>query len=243
MINAKYTEVLYNLLQDDRCKNLIENAMSKYPLYKQKTQNSNIPIYIPKREELNKKILDYYKYREIAFETVGRFIDELEIALKEIMPFYNQVFYSIDQDYNILYNADYTKNIERTRNDNDNNEITSNSSDNTTNNNDNYSKNVNSDTPQNSLNISANNIDSIEHASNVDWNKQINNNTINSNNETNSSSNGSHSENEGITEHLQGNYGMTTTQSLIKQYRELILNVEQEIIHDDRIKELFMLIY
>lgn len=235
MINARYTEVLYNLLNNEEVNNKINVAMSTYPLYEQKTQNSNIPIYIPTRVELNKKILDYYKYREIAFETVGRFIDELEIALKEIMPFYNQLFYSIDQEYNILYNADYTKTIERARTDNDDNSSTSNSSDN----NNIYSKNVNSDTPQNSLNISANNIDNITHASNVDWNKQSNSNTNNSSID----SEGTHEEEETITEHLQGNYGMTTTQSLIKQYRELILNVEQEIIHDDRIKELFMLLY
>lgn len=235
MHNARYTEILYELLHNEETKNLIEKAMSTYPLYEQRNLSSNIPIYIPTREELNKKILDYYKYREIAFETVGRFIDELEIALKEIMPFYNQIFYSIDQDYNILYNADYTKTIERTRADNDDNSSTSNSSDN----NNLYSKNVNSDTPQNSLNISANNIDNITHASNVDWNKQTNN----SNNNSSVDSESSHEEEESITEHLHGNYGMTTTQSLIKQYRELILNVEQEIIHDDRIKELFMLVY
>ena len=74
MINARYTEVLYNLLNNEEVNNKINVAMSTYPLYEQKTQNSNIPIYIPTRVELNKKILDYYKYREIAFETVGRFI-------------------------------------------------------------------------------------------------------------------------------------------------------------------------
>ena len=33
MIQARYTEVLYNLLQDQRVKQLIDNAMSEYPMY------------------------------------------------------------------------------------------------------------------------------------------------------------------------------------------------------------------
>lgn len=238
-VKPKYTEVLINLMENNQTKTLLDKAMSTYTLYKKRTDDSGIPCYIPTRDELNSKILNYYKYREIGFETVGRFLDELEISLNEIMPYYNQLFYSADQDYNIQYNADYTKDITRIRSDEDTNNT---SGENTENNNsDNYTKNVNADTPQNVLNISNKNIDNVNYANNANWNKDSLNS--NSNTTSNVDSNGTHDENETISEHLKGNYGMTTTQSLIKQYRENIINIEQMIIRDKRISELFMTIF
>ena len=80
----RYTEVLINLMENEQTKPLINNALSTYPLYVSTSQHEyGIPNIIPTREELNKKILNYYKYREIGFETVGRFLDELEISMNE----------------------------------------------------------------------------------------------------------------------------------------------------------------
>ena len=50
-------------------------------------------------------------------------------------------------------------------------------------------------------------------------------------------------EKEGIVETTKGNFGVTSAQDLIMKYRETLLNIEQLIIHDKRIAELFMLIY
>lgn len=44
------------------------------------------PAYKP---TLEKKIIKHYYYREIGFETVGRFIDRLDTKLNEILPKYN----------------------------------------------------------------------------------------------------------------------------------------------------------
>ena len=207
MVYAKYTVVLKTLLDDPNSKAKIDAALSKYPLH--------IPLNpskftdIPTRDEINKKLLNHYKYREIGFETFGRFLDELEIAMDEIMPYYNQLFNSediINAIEDIFGNLDvvesFEESIESSHNDDTdttenetgknttsenesiNSESSSNGSDttsvNTTMNGNN--KIVKSDTPQSELSISASNIDSVKYASELELNKN--------NSESNSTSNG-----------------------------------------------------
>ena len=259
-MQSKYTEVLVNLLNNTEAKTAIENAMSDYPLY---TNPDSLEIggvkVIPTREELNNKILNYYKYREIGFETFGRFLNELKTSLHEIMPKYNQLFYSLDQEYNIIYNVDYEKIISRqlagqnantqdsttttTTSANDSSTVTSGITA--------YDKNIKSLTPQGELDISNDNIDSVSYADEATWNK---NNTDNSS--TTSGSSGttgtgtnnvtgtaSNNESEDITERTKGNYGVVSAQDLILKYRETVINIEQMIINDPRIAELFMMVY
>ena len=295
MIKAQYTVVLKSLLDDPQTKALIDKAMSTYPLYEKKSKEEYIPSIIPTREQLNAKILNYYKYREIGFETVGRFLDELETSLCEIMPLYNQLLFSTDQDFNIIYNVDYNRTIERDLNgnvktnsqgssenetvSNDTSEsVTDNTATNTTTATDknttqtdmeNTAKKVKSETPQGMLDITGKNIDSVPYADNVEWNKDTSDSTVTSNGENSSTgtttSNGSNTvtgnstvtqngnntvtgedvktEKEQTTESVKGNYGQVSAQSLIDRYRDIIINVEQKIINDRRIAELFMLVY
>ena len=256
MIYARYTEVLYNLLNNEQTRALIDEKMSTYPLYVSTSkQEYGIPNIIPTREELNKKILDYYKYREIGFETVGRFLDELEISLNEIMPYYNQLFFSADQDYNIIYNVDYKRTIDRDLSGNTTStstgETTSNSNDsNTTSTTTNlYNKNVESDTPQSQLGITNKQIDSVDYANKVSWNKDTteqsgtSTGTATTTADSTASGSGTNKEIESTLETTKGNFGVVSAQDLIKKYRELIINIEQMIINDPRITELFMLIY
>nr|DAP17731.1 MAG TPA: Lower collar protein [Caudoviricetes sp.] len=264
MIQARYTEVLYNLLKNNRTKQLINEKMSTYPLYVSTSQHEyGIPNIIPTREELNNKILNYYKYREIGFETVGRFLDELEISLNEIMPKYNQLFFSADQDYNIIYNVDYKRTIDRDLSGNTSSNTQSNSSSNTssnssdststTTNSTSWNKNVNSDTPQDQLSITNKQIDSVNYANNVSWNKddatQSGSTTGSANTSasgtanTSESGTGTNKEIESTLETTKGNFGVVSAQDLIEKYRKLIINIEQMIINDPRITELFMLVY
>jgi hypothetical protein len=234
IIPARYTEVLDNLLRNEQTAPAIATAMSKYPLYEtdpNKVRKYGTAYKVPTRAELNNKILSYYRFREIGFETVGRFIFELETALNEIMPRYNQLFYSADQDFNPIYNVDYSKTLARNRTNSDN--ATSNSS---TNNSEN-SKSVSSQTPQNQLNISSANIDSVNYADEANWNAGSQSGTATGTTQSNGQ------ENETTLETTKGNFGVVSAQDLIIKYRETILNIEQLIIHDPRIAELFMLIY
>lgn len=256
MITAKYTEVLYNLLNNTETKALIDEKMSTYPLYVSTSkQEYGIPNIIPTREELNKKILNYYKYQEIGFETVGRFLDELEISLNEIMPYYNQLFFSADQDYNIIYNVDYKRTIDRNlqgdTTSTSTGETTSNSSDSTSTSTTTnlYNKNVESDTPQSQLGITNKQIDSVDYANKVTWNKDTteqsgtSTGTATTTADSTASGSGTNKEIESTLETTKGNFGVVSAQDLIEKYRKLIINIEQMIINDPRITELFMLVW
>lgn len=241
IIPAKYTEVLDNLLNNVEAKQAIDEAMASYPLYEQeeKARQFGTAYHVPTRKELNNKILNYYRFREIGFETFGRFIFELKTALEEIMPKYNQLFYSADQDFNPIYNVDYEKIIGRDRTDStiSNSATTSTDETEATTNN----KEVNSGTPQNQLNIGTKNIDQVDYADNASWNQNIDENKTTSNMAGNSSTDGS--ETELTKESTKGNFGVVSAQDLILKYRETIINIEQMIINDPRIQECFMLIY
>ena len=251
---ARYTEILDTLLRNPTTRPAIETAMSKYPLYEtdpDKVREYGTSYKVPTREELNTKILNFYRFREIGQETFGRWLYELETALNEIMPYYNQLFYSADQDFNPIYNVDYKKTIDREKKDNtvgtqnSQSNTSSNGTDNTTN--EEYTKTVNSKTPANQLNISNTGIDSVSYADDAGWGKSSGSTHGTNSTTGNTSSNGSNSvigkENEGIVETTKGNFGVVSAQDLIIKYRETILNIEQLIINDPRISELFMLIY
>lgn len=281
--HAKYTVVLNELLRNEETRVLIDDVLSRYPMYKPTSKNEYIPRIVPTREELNQKILNYYKYREIGFETVGRFLDELNTTMCEIMPYYNQLMFTADQDFNIIYNVDYKKTIDTNRNgesssvttgdsetnvesnSNDtsstNTSTTDNSEINSTVNHD--SKNVQSETPQNELSITADNIDSVPYADKVSWNKDKNtdkstttgsstgntgtssesNSTGKNTTEMNSKTDGTTKDNESTVETTKGNFGVVSAQDLIEKYRDIIINIEQMIINDNRLSELFMLVY
>lgn len=252
MIFAKYTEVLKNLLDSEQVKPLIDKALSTYPMYEPK--NKSEYSYISTREELNKKILDFYKYREIGFETVGRFLDELEIAMVEIMPKYNQLYKSVDMmnDIDDIFgNVDITESFEQETSNNssssansknDTNVESNTSTDYTSNN-----KNVESDTPQGQLNIGSKGIDELKYGSKASWNEDINNSTGNTKDKSSGSSESSSSgESSGKTKHTLtkiGNQGVNTYAHDLKEFRELFLNIDQMIINDKRLSDLFMNVY
>lgn len=247
IIPAHYTEVLINLLNNPKAKQEIDVAMSSYPLYQSKSKEEYIPTYIPTRQELNNKILNYYKYREIGFETFGRFLDELETALIEIMPRYNQLYFSADQDFNVTYNVDYKRTIDRNKEGSNNLETTSQATDtsNTSSSINNYSKNINSKTPQGDLDITAQNINNVSYADEVNWNQNQSSDSATStgNSSTSGNSTSDNTEQESTIETTKGNFGVVSAQDLILKYRQTILNIDQMIINDLRIQELFMLVY
>lgn len=262
-VPAKYTEVLVNLMNDTEVRPLINQALSTYPCYESVLEHENIPDFIPTRQQINDGLLNHYKYREIGFETVGRFIDELEIAMKEIMPKYNQIMFSMDLDYNVIHNVDYTKEITRNlESDSTSQGLTGATSSTTTTGQtdtegsseaNNYGKRVVSDTPQSSLSITNKQIDSVDYANSVEWTHDTNEvDSSSSTTATTSASNtsngtssmtGNRTDEESILERTRGNYGTVSAQALIEAYRNLIVNIVEEIINDQRISDLFMNVY
>lgn len=269
---------LRDILRDENAKAEIDKALSTYPLYVKKSPEEFIPCYIPTREELNTKLLNHFKYREIGFDTVGRFIDELEIAMNEIMPRYNLLFHSIDHDFDIKFNVDYTRTTDTDKTGSNTNKVESenNSSselsnrsnttsmsdtvDSVSGNETSNNRDVIVSTPQNTLDLKQT-AEEQHYADEVKWGdgKSITLSSSTAHNEgeaiatatgTNTSNgnsvveeNGNTSETELITERTRGNFGVVSAQDLIMKYRESIINVEQMIMYDTRIQELFMLIY
>ena len=264
--HAKYTVVLNELLRHPETKVAVDEALSTYPLYKGK----KFYDLIPTREELNKRLLNHYKYREIGFETTGRFVDELEITMCEIMPYYNEMFKTIEIMADLENPFDNVDVIE-TYNEKNTGETSGTSSgnttaDSTTTNNDtttssvksnvnHTSKNVQSETPSNELEITADNIDSVSYADKVTWNKDTNtddstsygsSSSTTSNKNTSEMQSTSTGVSTGTTEHTlhrKGNQGVNTYAHDMNEFRTSIIDVVNDIITDERVAELFMLVY
>lgn len=286
MIRAKYTEVLHDLLLNEETNNLIEKAMSTYKLYK--PIHKELYGYIPTREELNKKILNHYRFYEIGSETVGRFLYNLETTLNEIIPYYNQLYKSVDimnglED--IFGNLDIVESYEEETSGNSSSSSTDNLVGNTTNTSSDSSntstsshvessnstntnmsdngRNAKSVTPQSQL--QAKTINSITAASEMSWNENNSNSTSTSNDESsstgsnessssgNSESNSTQENNSnsthesiGTTKHTlsrKGNQGVNTYAHDMLEFRQLFLNIEQQIINDPELAKCFMLVW
>ena len=106
-------------------------------------------------------------------------------------------------------------------------------------------KEISSQTPQGSLNIGTKNINNVDYGDNASWNQNISESTATNTGNSNTSGTGTGQVNdtEGTVETTKGNFGVTSAQDLIKKYREIVININQQIINDPRISELFMLVY
>jgi hypothetical protein len=69
------------------------------------------------RQELNEKIVNHFRYREIGFETIHQFIFALNRKMFEIMPFYNQLYESEELEISALTNYSYDEISKKTGND------------------------------------------------------------------------------------------------------------------------------
>lgn len=56
------------------------------------------------RAELEKKIVEHYAFRQIGFETAGRFKFELNKLMREIMPYYVKIWATTQYSYNPIEN-------------------------------------------------------------------------------------------------------------------------------------------
>ena len=68
------------------------------------------PLYDPDhKEELESKIIYHYYMREISAETPGLWKLFLARTMREIMPYFNQLYYSADLEFNPLHDVDITR--------------------------------------------------------------------------------------------------------------------------------------
>lgn len=258
MIRAKYTVVLHTLMTDPTLKEQLDLALSTYPLFAAEKAYDLVPT----REELNTRLLNHYKYREIGFETIGMFLDELKITMGEIMPRYNELFKTVVTMANLpnpFDNVDVVETFSEERKTNSTTdsstgtETSSTATDTTTTTGtaSSYNKHINSKTPQDKLSVPAEGIDSVDYADEAQWNKDSSTTGGSSSSDgatTATSDSQSNTTNEGseTVEHTytkKGNQGVNTYAHDMNEFRTSIIDVVDQIVNDRRIRELFMMVY
>ena len=188
-------------------------------------------------EELRKnfiqKFYDEYMFREIGFETTERFKRCLLGKLNLIMPYYEQIYQTEleSKKINFMLNKDLVETFER--------EITGTSE-------------VNSNATTNATGTSAANsnvmmydtpntrIDDITkyptQGSQGENTASTSSNATSTNNQT-----GENSQTERTSLISQGNIGITSSAQLLKEWRDVIINIDRMILDD--LEDLFLLLY
>ena len=173
------------------------------------------------KKDFEEKFINRYMFDEIGFETVSRFKHFLKEKLNRIAPYYNQLYQTelrcLEGDIDFMLNKD----LHETINVKDKN--TSKSKTNAkskTLNKESYLDNGNA-----SLELTEGNLTGV--------------NSSDGNGITESDMSG---ENEQLTELIsKGNIGVTSSAELLKQWRQVLINIDEMIIEECR--DLFMMIY
>lgn len=209
---SKYTITIKNLIDNN-----FDFQLTSYPIFDENY-----------RSVLNQKILYHYYENEIGFETASLFRFYLNNKLNEIMPYYNEL-YRVQQNIleNITNNVNLTETFQRNTSTNTSSQSHSENQGN------NNGKNVFLDTPQDSTYKGE--IDDTNYATNVTFNKNDTQNSINDN----SSSNGT-----GVEDYVKtivGNNGNKYNIDILTEVKNNLLNIDMLIIND--LNELFMQIF
>lgn len=184
------------------------------------------------KDRLANKIVDHYYMREIGYETPALFKHFANVYMKEIMERQLPKIYSNFLEYDPLSNVDFTEEYTREIQGNNTNQGTSSS----TSSSNSSGLSVNSDTPQGQIN--KNEILNGAYASNTgasETESQIKDSTT-------TETSGNNSTIEKFTRHEEGDNGVIiTNQRLVKEYREIIVAIDEEIILE--LNKLFMGLY
>lgn len=180
------------------------------------------------KDRLARKIVDHYYMREIGLETPELFKHYAKVYMQEIMERQFPKIYSNFLEYDPLSNVDFTETYTREIEGSSEGTSASNSKNNAT------GQNINNDTPQ--TRITKQDLQTGAYASQV--NQSDTETTIEDETNAQSSSNTI----EKFTRHEEGDNGVIiTNQRLIKEYREIIVAIDEEIINE--LSKLFMGIY
>lgn len=196
------------------------------------------------KPQLEFKILKHYYTREICEETVGLWKLRLSTRMNEIMPYYNQLYNSELLQFNPLNDIDLTTNHQRVNNGNMSNSGTSaNTETQTGQNTDTHNESDTiqnwdrySDTPQGALT----NVENDTYLTNARKINETRGNTggytkTNSGTILNSgttSLTGTSRDIEDYLEHVVGKTASKSYPKLIKEYREMFLNIDMMVIEE-----------
>lgn len=194
------------------------------------------------RQTLFSKVLKHYYLREIGSETVGIWQMWMNTRFEEIMPYYNQLYKSALLEFNPFYDVDVTRvhdgkgEASGTTSGSVDTKVTGTNE--TSGSGSNKEYNLFSDTPQGALT----GVDSEQYLSDArKVTDESENHSVTSNNvTTGSDSNGvtNNISTEKWTETVKGKQGSANYSSLLKQFRETMLNIDLMIINE--FEDLFM---
>lgn len=220
---ASYTIELRNVCEIYG-RNEVENWFKEYKLeyYLTPKQIEQIEKFnVWSKDRLAKKIVNHYFLREIGYETPALFQHFAKVYMDEIMERKLPKIYSNFLDYEPLMNIDFTETFESEVNADTNATGSSNSSSS----NNSSGVNINSNTPQGQIDKTQ--LLQGKYASDAVANENTSN--IIDNTATNSS--GTSSSKEKYIKNTKGNNGaIITNQRLIKEFREIIVAIDEEII-------------
>ena len=197
---------------------------------------TGFPFYADS-EELRKnfiqKFYDEYMFREIGFETAERFRRSLLGKLNKIMPYYTQLYHTEleSKNTNFLLNKDLIETFEREVS--GSSEVNSNSTTNTTGTSTANSNDIMYDTPNTRIE------DMTKYP--TQGSQGENNATSSSNGSSTSNQTGENTQSERTSLISKGNIGITSSAQLLKEWREVIINIDEMILND--LEDLFMLLF
>ena len=180
------------------------------------------------KEKLAKQIVDHYFMREIGFETPALFAHYAKLTMNELMGSYLLKIYTQFLEYDPLSSVDYTEEYTR--------EIEGSSEGSSNSNSQNSAEgfNINNDTPQ--KRITKQDLDSGIYASSTNQSETSSQIQDETNTEASSKTV------EKYTHSMKGDNGViVTNQYLVREFRELAINFNLEIIND--LNKLFMGLY
>lgn len=193
------------------------------------------------KRKFEQKFIDHYYFDEIGFETVAKFKHRLRTTLNDMMPKIKKRYETelASKDINFLLNKDLTETTTRdlTSQDTRLNKSTSVNSTNA-----NTVANEDSTFKESALNngnatLSNQDLTTINNTSG----KGTTTSTSNDNGNTTTNGESTGKEQESITYKSQGNIGITSSAELLEKWRQVIIDVDQEII--SKCSDLFMKIY
>lgn len=182
------------------------------------------------KETFQQKIIDHYRFRQIGQETVGRWLHYFRTRIREIMPYYVQLYEFEAKWFNVddpLESYNLTETFEQESK--DTGTVTGSSSSESTTNSDGLTKFH--DTPQGSVDNLDNYLTTATKQNNQDSGQS-------------SASSEQSTEGSGTVKHTltkRGNIGVQPLGGEVQNIRDAFINIDQMVIHD--LKDLFLQVY
>ena len=181
-------------------------------------------VYEQKKKEFENKFIDFYYFDEIGYNTPDRFKQRLknylDMGFKKWQERYKTELEVERQNINFLLNKDLIE--ERTTEGNATGTATSTSTSTSNTNNNSSNKNTVNDTPDTRFTSTEN------FATSITTDETSSNSTNTGNGETTNTSNQNSNVNERFTS--KGNIGVTSSAELLEKWREVIIDIDNEII-------------